>query len=174
MKYSILISTVADNIIKRTKYSLLLSAVVLGISIVFTSCKKSEEVQVEMVEELQYSSTGQRGLAKTMKGASLVMRRLSRAVKNNDWVEMEMWTQELKEGIGFNCVTLYMIENAGFPFEFIVLSHKFNNAINKLILCTKKHDVDNTNLEFSNLVKSCDECHERLNEDMEEQLDFTK
>ena len=87
---------------------------------------------------------------------------------------MEIWTQELKEGIGFNCVTLYMIENIGFPLEFIMLSNKFNNAINKLILCSKEHDTNNSNLEFSNLIKSCDACHERLNEDMDEQLDFTK
>lgn len=94
-------------------------------------------------------------------------------MENNDWVEMDMWTQELKEGIGFNCVQLYMFENNDISDEFTVLSNKFNSAINKLILCSKKHDAENKNLEFNNLVKSCDACHESFNKDAETKLDFT-
>ena len=90
----------------------------------------------------------------------MAMRRLAKAVKNNDWVEMAMWAEELKENIGFNCVELYMIENNDVSNEFMVLSSKFNRALNKLILCSKEQDTDNANLEFNNLVKSCDACHE--------------
>ncbi len=149
------------------KYSLLILSLILGISIAITSCKKSEEIKVERVEKIQTHVSSQGGLANAMKKASLVMRRLSRAVENNDWVEIDMWTQELREGIGFHCVTLYMIETNDISLEFIMLSNKFNSAINKLILCSKEHDTDNANLEFDNLVKSCDACHKRFNKDME-------
>jgi hypothetical protein len=101
------------------------------------------------------------------------MRRLSRAVGNNNWVEIDMWTHELKEGIGFNCVKLYMIENPHVTEEFSVLSNKFNSAINKLIMCSKRQDRINANLEFDNLVESCDACHKSFNKDLEGQLDFT-
>lgn len=155
------------------KHPLIILAILLGVPVFITSCKKSEEVKVEMVEEVQASSTGQRGLAKAMKKASLLMRRLDRAVKGNDWVEMEMWTQELKEGIGFYCVTLYMIETNDVSLEFIMLSNKFNNALNKLILYGKEHDVNNANLEFNMLAKSCDACHDRFYEEMGRELEFT-
>lgn len=156
------------------KYSLTISAVILGIFIVLVSCKKSEEVKVERVEEVRADiSGGENDLAKAMKKASLVMRRLAKAVGNNDWPEMDMWTQELKEGIGFSCVELYMIENKNIPQAFTVSSNKFNNAVNKLILCSRTHDIENANTEFNNLVKSCDACHESFNKDMKKKLDFT-
>ena len=101
------------------------------------------------------------------------MRRLARAVENNDWVEMDRWAEELKENIGFNCVELYMIENNDVSNEFMVLSSNFNSALNKLILCSKEQDTDNANLEFNNLVKSCDACHESFNKDAKTKLDFT-
>ena len=112
-------------------------------------------------------------LARSMKKASLVMRRLSRAVKNNDWVEMDMWTQELKEGIGFSCVTQYMIENNDISLRFIMLSNQFNSAINKLMLASKNHYSERANLEFNNLVYSCDSCHDSFNKDAEGKLDFS-
>ena len=179
------------------KYSLLISAVILGISAAIASCKKSEEVKVERVEETpayvpektqayvpektqayvpektQAYVPKQGGLVSVMKKASLVMRRLARSVENNDWVEMEMWTQELKEGIGFYCVTLYMIETNDVSLEFIMLSNKFNSALNKLILYSKEHDVNNANLEFNMLTKSCDACHDRFYEEMGRELEFT-
>jgi hypothetical protein len=155
------------------KYSLIISAVIIGMSIVTASCKKSEEVKVERVEEAKVNVSRQGGLAGAMKKASIMMRRLARAVENNDWVQMDTWTEELKEGIGFNCVELYMIENNDVSYEFTVLSNKFNSAINKLILCSKEQDTDNANLEFNNLVKSCDACHESFNKDAETRLDFT-
>ena len=155
------------------KYLLIISIIIIGISIVTASCKKSEEVKIERVEEVQTKAPGQEGLAGAMKKASIMMRRLARAVENNDWVQMDMWTEELKEGIGFNCVKLYMIENNDVSYEFTVLSNKFNSAINKLILRSKKQDTDNSNLEFSNLIKSCDACHESFNKDAKTKLDFT-
>jgi len=157
----------------KMKYSLIISIIILGISVTTVSCKKSEEVKVERVEEIQTKTPGQEGLAGAMKKASIMMRRLARATENNDWVQMNMWTEELKEGIGFNCVELYMIENNDVSYEFTVLSNKFNSAINKLILCSKEQDTDNANLEFNNLVKSCDACHESFNKDAKTKLDFT-
>ena len=100
------------------------------------------------------------------------MRRLARAVEYNDWVQMDLLTKALKENIGFNCVELYMIENNDIPHEFTVLSSKFNNALNKLMLRSKEQDSKNTNLEFNNLVKSCDACHESYNKDAKTKLDF--
>ena len=147
------------------KYSLTIFAVIIGISIVTASCKKSEEVQAPTPEH--------ESLAGAMKKASRTMRRLARAVENSNWTEMDIWTEDLKENIGFNCVELYMIENNDISNEFTVLSSKFDSAINKLILCSKEQDTDNANLEFNNLVESCDACHESFNKDAKAKLDFT-
>ena len=134
-------------------------------SLTFSSCKKPEPSRVEQTPE--------RGLAVAMKKASIKMRRLAKAVENNDWDEMDVWTHELKEGIGFNCVELYMIENNDIPNEFTKLCNKFNTAINKLMLSGKKQDTNNASLEFNNLVNSCEACHEEFNKDAETELDFT-
>ena len=158
------------------KYSLIILALILGTLTTIASCNKSEEVRIERVEEveeLQANVPEQSALAGAMKKAGITMRRLSRAVGNNNWVEIDMWTHELKEGIGFSCVTLYMIENPHVTEEFSVLSNKFNSAINKLIMCSKRQDRINANLEFDNLIESCDACHESFNKDMEGPLDFT-
>ena len=158
------------------KYSLIILALILGTLTTIASCNKSEEVRIERVEEveeLQANVPEQSALAGAMKKAGITMRRLSRAVGNNNWVEIDMWTHELKEGIGFNCVKLYMIENSHVTEEFSVLSNKFNSAINKLIMCSKRQDRINANLEFDNLVESCDACHKSFNKDLEGQLDFT-
>ena len=155
------------------KNSLIIFAVIIGISIVTVSCKKSEEIKIERAGEVQMLTPDHGGLAGAMKKASRAMRRLSRAVEYNDWAQMDLQAQELKENIGFNCVELYMIENNDIPHEFTVLSSKFNNALNKLILCSKEQDVNNANSEFNNLVKSCDACHESFNKDAKTILDFT-
>ncbi|MHC4322223.1 MAG: hypothetical protein ACYST3_08110, partial [Planctomycetota bacterium] len=63
--------------------------------------------------------------------------------------------------------------NNDIPNEFTVLCNKFNTAINKLMLGSKNHDTCNTSLEFNNLVKSCESCHEGFNKDAETVLDFT-
>ncbi len=152
--------------------SLIIFAVIIGISTATASCKKSEEAKIENVAKVQANEPGQKGLAKAMKNASIMMRRLAKAVKNNDWAEMDTWAEELKEGIGFNCVELYMTENSNISNEFMILSSKFNRALSKLISCSKGQDTNKTNLEFNNLVKSCDACHESFNKDAETELDF--
>jgi hypothetical protein len=150
------------------KYLLMILALILG-SFIITSCKKPEPTRAEVAQ----THTPAKGLAVAMKKASIKMRRLAKAVENDDWDEMDVWTRELKEGIGFNCVELYMIENNDIPNEFTVLCNKFNTAINKLMLGSKNHDTCNTSLEFNNLVKSCESCHEGFNKDAETVLDFT-
>ena len=155
------------------KYLIRVFALIIVISIVANSCKKSENVKVERNEEMQELTPEQGGLAGSMKKASISMRRLARAVEYNDWVQMDLLTKGLKENIGFNCVELYMIENNDIPHEFTVLSSKFNNALNKLMLCSKDQDTGNANVEFNNLVKSCDACHESFNKDAKTKLDFT-
>ncbi len=158
------------------KNSLIILALILGTITTIASCNKSEEVRIERVEEveeLQADVLEQSALAGAMKKAGITMRRLSRAVENNNWVEMDMWSHQLKEGIGFSCVKLYMIDTPHVTEEFSVLSNKFNSAINKLIMCSKRQDTINANLEFDNLIESCDACHESFNKDMEGSLDFT-
>lgn len=152
------------------RHLLIALAVILGISIVTASSKRTEGVEIEKIENVAKVSEDN-SLSAAMKKASTAMRRLSRAVGSNDWVKIDMWTQELKNLIGFSCVELYMIENNNIPDEFKELSNKFNSAINKLILCGKNQDAENTNFEFDNLVKSCDACHESYNKDAEG-LDF--
>ncbi len=154
------------------KYSLTIIAVIIGISIFTASCKKSEEIEIKIIEDVKPLTQEQGSLAGAMKKASMAMRRLSRAMEYNDWTQMDLLTEELKENIGFNCVELYMIENNDIPHEFTVLSSKFNNALNKLMLCSKEQNSENTNLEFNNLVKSCDACHESYNKVAKTKLDF--
>ncbi|MFV1977037.1 MAG: hypothetical protein ACC651_14945, partial [Candidatus Scalindua sp.] len=116
------------------RHLLIALAVILGISIVTASSKRTEGVEIEKIENVAKVSEDN-SLSAAMKKASTAMRRLSRAVGSNDWVKIDMWTQELKNLIGFSCVELYMIENNNIPDEFKELSNKFNSAINKLILC---------------------------------------
>ncbi len=154
------------------KHSLIIFVAFIGISIA-ASCKKSEEVEIERVEEVESLTPEQGSLAGAMKKASRAMRRLARTVEDSDWAQMAMWAEDLKENIGFNCVELYMIENNDVSNEFMVLSSNFNSALNKLILCSNEQDTDKANLEFDNLAKSCDACHESFNKDAKTKLDFT-
>ena len=153
-------------------YPLIVVAIIFGVTMSISSCKKSEEVKVEMVVEVQESPPEQESLAKAMKKASRVMRRLAKAVEDNDWVDMDIWTQELKEGIGYYCVELYMIENNDISSEFIALSNKFVSSLNKLILSSKMHDTNNSGLEFNRLIKSCDGCHEVFFEKVGRELEL--
>ena len=66
---------------------------------------------MKRMKMLQKVSEGN-SLSAAGKKASLEMRRLSRAVGSNDWTKMDMWLQELKHGMGFNCMKLYMIEES--------------------------------------------------------------
>ena len=155
------------------KYSLVIFAVFIGISIATASCKKSEEVIIERVKESEMLAQDHGSLAGAMKKASRTMRRLARTIENSDWVEMAKWAEELKENIGFNCVELYMVENNDVSNEFMELSSNFNGALNKLISCCSEQDTDKANIGFGNLVRSCDACHESFNRDAEAKFDFT-
>jgi len=155
------------------KYSLVIFATFIGISIVTASCKKSEEVKIERIKNVDTLTSDHDSLAGVMKKASRAMRRLARTIENRDWVEMAKWTEEIKENIGFNCVELYMIENNDVSNEFMELSSNFNGALNKLISYSKSQDTDKANIGFGNLVMSCDACHESFNRDAEAKLDFT-
>ncbi len=119
------------------KYSLTIFAVIFGMSIFTASCKKSEEVEIERVEEVQTLTSEHASLAGAMKKASRAMRRLARAVEYNDWVQMDLLTAELKENIGFNCVELYMIKNSDVSKQFMILSSKLNSALDKSTLFSK-------------------------------------
>ena len=104
-----------------------------------TSCKKAEEVNVEKTST---SHPRDETLGKAMKRASRDLRRLSSSIKGRDWVEIEMWTKELKEGIGYSCVELYMAEHRGISSEFVIMGSRFYDAIRKLTMSCKEHDVD--------------------------------
>ena len=155
------------------KYSLMIFSIFIGISIVTASCKKSEEVKIERVENVDTLRSDHGSLAGAMKKASRAMRRLARTVESSDWAQMAMWAEDLKKNIGFNCVELYMIENNDVSNEFMELSSNFNGALNKLISYSKSQDTDKANIGFGNLVMSCDACHESFNRDAEAKLDFT-
>ena len=150
--------------------------IVFGMSAAFVSCKKSEDVEVVKKvksKKAKRKTPKDESLAQAMKKASLVMRRLSRAVENNDWVEIDMWAQELKEGIGYNCVELYMNENPGISSDFIILGNKFYKNINSLILASEEHLKPVTEFQFSMIIKTCDDCHKRFFEEMGRERQFT-
>ena len=122
-----------------------------------TSCKKAEEVNVEKAST---SHTRDDTLEKAMKSASRDLRRLSGAIEGRDWVEIEMWTKELKEGIGYSCVELYMAEHRGISSEFVIRGSQFYDAVRKLTASCKKHDVEAIDPGFNLLLKTCDDCHD--------------
>jgi hypothetical protein len=72
---------------------------------VFSSCKKVEEIHAYMSEE--------ESLGRAMKRTSRDTRRLARALESGDWIEIEMWAVELKQGIGVSCVNLYIKNHPG-------------------------------------------------------------
>ncbi len=121
------------------------------------SCKKTEEVQVEKTSASQ-ARDGTLGQA--MKRASRDLRRLSNSIEGRDWVEIEMWTKELKEGIGYSCVELYMAEHRGISSEFVILGSRFYDAIRKLTASCKEHDAETIDSEFNLLLNTCDDCHD--------------
>ncbi|MDR4504869.1 MAG: hypothetical protein MRK01_08800 [Candidatus Scalindua sp.] len=147
--------------------------IILVVCLSIASCKKPEEVEeanVESIEHVQKERATDFGLVRAMKKASMAMKRLSIGVKHNDWVEIDIWTQEIKEGIGDKCVELYEAENNEVPNEFIALQNKFLRATKNLMLCSRDHDDVNSKLEFEKLRESCDECHALFNEEVEDEL----
>ena len=122
-----------------------------------TSCKKAEEVKVEKTPT---SHAGDETLGQAMKRASRDLRRLSNSIEGRDWVEIEMWTKELKEGIGYSCVELYMAEHRGISSEFVIMGSRFYDAIRKLTVSCKEHDVETIDSKFNRLLSTCDDCHD--------------
>ncbi len=122
-----------------------------------TSCEKVEEVKVEKTSTPHAIDET---LEKAMKRASRDLRRLSSSIEGRDWVEIEMWTKELKEGIGYSCVELYLSEHRGISSEFVVLGSRFYDSIRTLILSCKEHDTEAIDGEFNRVLKTCDDCHD--------------
>ena len=167
---------IKSNSSRPAPFSSIILIIIFAISTAIVSCNKSEEVVVENVKPKETQSISPKkkeSLVLAMKKASRVMRRLSRAVENNDWVEIDMWAQELKEGIGYNCVELYMNENPGISSEFVVLGNKFYSNINKLLLSSEKRLKPVTDFQFSMIIKSCDDCHERFYAEVGREMQFT-
>lgn len=125
------------------------------------SCKKSEDVEVEEIEA--YLSE-EESLERAMKRTSRDTRRLAKAIETKDWMEIEMWANELKQGIGVSCVNLYLKNHTGVSGEFIILGDRFYNAANRLILSCKERDGEIADAEFDKMIKSCDMCHEGYKE----------
>ena len=99
-------------------------------------------------------------LGQAMKKTSRDTRRLARAIESKDWIEIEMWANELKQGIGVSCVNLYIKNHPGVSGEFIILGDRFYNATNRLILSCRERDTEIAEAQFDKMIKSCDTCHE--------------
>ncbi|HDY66182.1 MAG TPA: hypothetical protein ENH85_00165 [Candidatus Scalindua sp.] len=138
--------------IVRTKQLLIMCVIVSGMFMVFSSCKKVEEIHAYMSEE--------ESLGRAMKRTSRETKRLARALESGNWIEIEMWAGELKQGIGVSCVNLYIKSHPGVSAEFIILGDRFYNGVNRLILSCKDQDTEVADAEFKKMVKSCDDCHE--------------
>jgi len=123
------------------------------------SCKKAEEAAVEN-EEIQAYMSEEKTLKLAMKKTSRDTRRLAKALESRDWIEIEMWANELKQGIGVSCVNLYIKNHPGVSSEFLILGDRFYNATNRLILSCKKRDTEIADAQFGKMIKSCEMCHE--------------
>jgi hypothetical protein len=135
---------------------------VLFMSIALTgliSCKKAVEVAVDN-EEIKAYMSDEETLKLAMKKTSRDTRRLANALESRDWIEIEMWANELKQGIGVSCVNLYIKNHPGVSGEFLILSDRFYNASNRLILSCKKRDAEIADAQFGKMIESCDTCHE--------------
>ncbi len=146
------------------KSLLIILIIVCVISTGLISCKKPEDIAVEVL----YTSGGKdETLEQAMKNASRDLRRLSRSIENRDWVEIEMWTKELKEGIGYSCVELYMKEHRGVSSEFVIMGSRFFDTVRNLISLCKEHNAETIDAEFNRLLTTCDDCHEIYKEEEE-------
>ena len=139
------------------KHILIIILILTVILVGPVSCKKSEEAEVE---EIQAYMSEEETLGQAMKKTSRDTRRLARAIESKDWIEIEMWANELKQGIGVSCVNLYIKNHPGVSGEFIILGDRFYNATNRLILSCKKRDAEIADAQFDKMLKFCDACHE--------------
>ncbi len=127
---------------------------------IFSSCKRAEEGKEGVGSREFVKNPGENGLERAMKKTSRDIRRLAKALEDKDWLEIEMWAEELKQGIGVSCVNLYIQNHSGASGEFIILGDRFYNATNKLTLSCQSHDIVTARTEFHRMTKSCDDCHE--------------
>jgi len=134
---------------------LFMSVVLTGI----ISCKKAVEMTVDE-EEIQAYMSEKETLKLAMKRTSKNTRRLAKALESRNWIEIEMWANELKQGIGVSCVNLYIKNHPGVSGEFLILSDRFYNASNRLILSCKKRDTEIADAQFGKMIKSCETCHD--------------
>ena len=156
------------------KHILIILIIILGACTAIVSCKKSDEVVGKVKSKETHSTKPEKeSLAKAMKKASMTMRRLSRAIEHNDWIEIDMQAHELKEGIGYHCVDLYMKENPGISSEFVILGNKFYENINKLLSSSDERLKPVTDFQFSMIIKSCDNCHEIFYEKVGREMQFS-
>ncbi len=123
------------------------------------SCKEATGVAVGD-EEIQAYMSDEETLKLAMKKTSRDARRLAKALESRDWIDIEMWANELKQGIGVSCVNLYIKNHPGVSGEFLILGDRFYNASNRLILSCKKHDTETAEAQFGKMLKSCEICHE--------------
>jgi hypothetical protein len=123
------------------------------------SCKEAVEVAVNE-EEIQAYMSDEETLKLAMKRTSRDTRRLAKALESKDWIEIEMWANELKQGIGVSCVNLYIKNHPGVSGEVLILSDRLYNASNRLILSCKKRDAEIADAQFGKMIKSCETCHE--------------
>ncbi len=127
--------------------------------LILVSCNKTDETPIQK-EEIQAYLSEEDTLEQAMKKTSSDTRRLARAMEARNWIEIEMWASELKQGIGVSCVNLYIKNHPGVTAEFIILGDRFYNATNRLILSCKKRDTEIADAQFKKMLKSCDMCHE--------------
>ena len=111
-------------------------------------------------EEIRAYMSDEETLKLAMKRTSRDTRRLAKSLESRDWIEIEMWANELKQGIGVSCVNLYIKNHPGVSGEFLIFSDRFYNASNRLILSCKKRDTEIANAQFGKMIKSCEACHE--------------
>ncbi len=154
------------NMKKLLNVFLLLSVTFPGL----ISCNKTEKAPIQE-EEIKAYLSEKETLGLAMKKTSRDSRRLARAIESRDWIEIEMWANELKQGIGVSCVNLYIKNHPGVTAEFIILGNRFYNATNRLILSCKKRDAEIADAQFGKMLKSCDMCHEGYKGDNKESVD---
>ncbi len=152
MNHSIWVSL---NMEKLLIFFLIMPVTVVGLF----SCNKSDEVPIQE-EEIKAYMSEKETLEQAMKKTSKDVRRLARAIESRDWIEIEMWANELKQGIGVSCVNLYVKNHPGVTAEFIIQGNRFYNSTNRLILSCKKRDAEIADAQFDKILKSCDTCHE--------------
>ncbi len=131
-------------------------------SVTFTwliSCNKTGGIPTQE-EEIKAYLSEKETLEHAMKKTSKDTRKLARAIESRDWIEIEIWANELKQGIGVSCVNLYIKNHPGVTAEFTILGDRFYNATNRLILSCKKRDTEIAEAQFAKMLKLCDMCHE--------------